>query len=143
LDWNRTLAIASAWVTPSMLDRTYVDLSSAQTITWTKTFSTVQASQFLYTSDKRFKDNIETIKRPLQTVQALRWVTWNWKKDGKSDMWFIAQEVEEVLPELVNTNENGYKSVQYANMVWLLVEAVKEQQKQIDELNAKLNALQK
>jgi hypothetical protein len=127
-----------------------VTTNTAQIITGQKTFSSqilanawVQSTSFIYTSDRRFKDNIETIKNPLQTVQALRWVTWNWKKDGKADVGFIAQEVEEVLPELVYTDKNWYKWVQYGNMVWLLVEAVKEQQKQIDELNAKLDALQK
>lgn len=101
-----------------------------------------EAQAFLYTSDKRLKDNIETIQDPLQKVQALRGVTWNWKKDGKADVGFIAQEVEQVLPELVATKDDGYKAVQYANLVWVLVEAVKEQQKQIDALTAKVEALE-
>jgi transcriptional regulator NrdR family protein len=53
---------------------------------------------------------------------------------GKKDYGVIAQEVEEVLPELVTTRENGYKAVRYEKIVSLLIEAIKEQQIQIDEL---------
>jgi hypothetical protein len=58
---------------------------------------------------------------------------------GTHEMGTIAQEVETVVPELVFTDENGIKSVAYANTVALLIEAIKEQQTQIDELKAKLN----
>ena len=54
----------------------------------------------------------------------------------------IAQEVEEVLPEVVSEGEDGMKSVAYGNMVGLLVEAIKDQQKQIDELTARINTLE-
>jgi hypothetical protein len=50
----------------------------------------------------------------------------------------IAQDVEKVLPEVVATRENGYKAVRYEKLVALLIEAVKDQQKQIDELKARL-----
>jgi hypothetical protein len=51
----------------------------------------------------------------------------------------IAQEVEEVLPELVNTDDDGYKSVEYANLVAVLIEAIKEQQSMLSELRAELD----
>jgi hypothetical protein len=54
------------------------------------------------------------------------------------DIGVKAQEVETVLPELVTTRENGYKAVKYDKLVALLIECVKEQQKQIDELKNKL-----
>jgi hypothetical protein len=50
----------------------------------------------------------------------------------------IAQEVEKVLPQLVHDRENGYKGVDYAKLTGLLIEAIKEQQKQIDDLKSKL-----
>jgi predicted small metal-binding protein len=55
------------------------------------------------------------------------------------DIGVIAQEVEEVLPEIVDTREDGHKAVKYDRMVALLIEAVKEQQQQINELKEKLN----
>ena len=55
----------------------------------------------------------------------------------------IAQEVEKVIPELVDTDEEGYKGVGYQNMVSVLIEAVKEQQTQIDALKAKVDELSK
>jgi hypothetical protein len=51
----------------------------------------------------------------------------------------IAQEIEEVLPEVVSTNDQGLKTVSYGNIVGLLIEAIKEQQKEIDELKKKFN----
>ena len=77
-------------------------------------------------------------------------VTYKWNeeylKDKDVDGYFvretevgvIAQEVEKVLPEVVATRENGYKAVRYEKLVALLIEAVKDQQHQIDELKARL-----
>lgn len=94
-------------------------------------------------SDRRFKDNIETITNPLGTIQALRGVTYNWKSSGLKDIGFIAQEVEDVVPALVYTNEEtGYKSVDYSRMTSILIEAVKEQQKMIEELKNKQTKLE-
>ena len=53
----------------------------------------------------------------------------------------IAQEVEEVIPELVHTADDGYKSVEYANLIAVLIEAVKEQQKQIEDLEEKISSI--
>ena len=58
--------------------------------------------------------------------------------DIKEDLGFIAQEVKDVLPELVRINEDGKMSLRQASIIPLLVEAIKEQQKQIDELKSKL-----
>ena len=94
-------------------------------------------------SDERWKDNIQTIENPIEKVQQLRGVTYEWKDSGDRTYGLIAQEVEKVLPELVNTNEDGYKGVGYQNMVSILIEAVKEQQTQIDALKAKVDELSK
>ena len=86
-------------------------------------------------SDERLKSNIQTIENAVDTVKALRGVTF--EKDGKASLGVIAQEVQKVLPELVHEG-NEYLSVAYANMVGVLIEAIKEQQAQIDELKAKV-----
>jgi len=110
----------------------------------TNNFSTsgsVTASAFLYSSDASLKKNIETVDSALDKVLALRGVTFDWKDSDVSAYGFIAQEVEEVLPELVSDEE--IKSVQYGNITAVLVEAVKEQQKQIEELREELRLLKK
>ncbi|WP_412462969.1 tail fiber domain-containing protein [Halobacteriovorax sp. RT-2-6] len=102
----------------------------------------VLAAAYLYTSDERFKENVETIIDPLHKVNSLRGVTFDWKTDEfpernfpkEKTVGFIAQEVEKVQPELVKTGQDGYKSVQYGNITALLVEAVKSISSKIDKL---------
>jgi len=93
-------------------------------------------------SDKRVKKDIETIEDALQKVNKLRGVTFK-RKDGKSDkvhMGVIAQEVQEVIPEVVTAKESdGHLSVSYGNMVGVLIEAVKELTAEVEELKSKLN----
>jgi hypothetical protein len=91
-------------------------------------------------SDARAKENIKTIDSALEKVNKLRGVEFNKIGEEKTCIGVIAQEVEEVLPEVVETDDNGMKAVAYGNMVGLLIEAMKEQQKQIDELKAKLES---
>ena len=87
-------------------------------------------------SDKRLKRNIETITNAVDTVSKLRGV--NFEKDGRYSTGVIAQEVEEVLPQVVHTDPDGMKSVAYGNIVGILIEAIKEQQKEIEELKKRL-----
>jgi hypothetical protein len=91
-------------------------------------------------SDIKLKENIEPIANPLDKVNQINGVTFD-RIDTPElgrQMGVIAQDVEKVCPELVSTDEEGTKSVAYGNMVGLLIEAIKDQQKQIDELKAKL-----
>jgi len=94
-------------------------------------------------SDIRVKENIEVIENALEKVKAIRGVTFN-RTDLENDKGarhagVIAQEVLEVLPEVVRTNDKGMYSVAYGNMVGLLIEGMKEQQLQIEELKNKLD----
>jgi len=91
-------------------------------------------------SDINLKENIEVIPDALNKVSQLRGVTFDRIdiEDEPRQSGVIAQEVEKVLPEVVGTTEDGTKTVAYGNMVGLLIEAIKEQQKQIDDLKAKL-----
>lgn len=90
-------------------------------------------------SDSRLKENIETIDNALEKTLNMRGVYYNRIDDEKKrrKLGVIAQEVQAIIPEVVLTNEEtGTLSVDYGNIVGLLIEAIKEQQKQIDELTA-------
>lgn len=91
-------------------------------------------------SDVTLKENIETIPNALDKVLALRGVSFNRKdhEDKPRQIGVIAQEVEEVIPEVVITGEEGIKSVAYGNLVGLLIESIKELKAEVDELKAQL-----
>jgi hypothetical protein len=88
------------------------------------TTGTVSASDFTATSDRRLKSSISTISNALETVKGLRGVYFTRLGETKRSVGVIAQEVEEVLPEVVHGDD--MKSVSYGNIVGLLIEAVKE-----------------
>lgn len=90
-------------------------------------------------SDARVKTNIKTIDNALLKVLALRGVTYNRTdlEDKSEQIGVIAQEVKEVLPQVVQEND-GHYSVAYGNIVGVLIEAIKEQQAQIEELKSRL-----
>ena len=94
-------------------------------------------------SDARVKENVETIPNALEKVTALRGVNFNKIGEEKRSTGVIAQEVAEVMPEVVHESEDGMLGVAYGNITGLLIEAIKEQQKQIDELKAQLNGVTK
>jgi hypothetical protein len=118
----------------------------------------INTTGYKETSDVRWKKNISSIANPLEKVMALKGVNYYFKTKAellaekqdttynftdKKQIGFIAQEVEKVLPEVVSTDPVGYKTVEYSKVVSLLVEAVKEQQKEIEALkneNASLKA---
>ncbi|MBM3420608.1 MAG: tail fiber domain-containing protein [Bacteroidetes bacterium] len=119
-----------------------------------------------WSSDKSLKKNISPLSGSLQKVLGLQGVTYEWKSEtelssvmssksngGKEtdnktlnfptglQIGVIAQDVEKVLPELVHTDGEGLKSVDYTKIIPLLIEAIKDQQKQIDELKSQVNSL--
>lgn len=97
------------------------------------TFSgTITASDINSTSDETLKTNIKTVENSLETIQSLRGVSFDWKTTGKTSYGVIAQELEEVLPELVSDGE--IKSVNYNGLIGVLIEAVKELSAEIEEL---------
>jgi hypothetical protein len=111
------------------------------------------ANSIAGSSDARFKTNVRSISSPLEKVKSLRGVYFNWDQKSfpnkdfsdKTELGFIAQEVEKVLPEVVSKDNSPeeYRSVKYDKVVALLVEAIKEQQKQIDSLKLQVKKLQK
>ena len=108
--------------------------------------SIVATGTITSSSDLRFKKNISTIDNALDKALTLRGVYYNWRVDEFKDrkfneakqVGFIAQEVEKIFPELVVTDADGYKSVDYARLTAVLIEALKEQQKIIAGLNQKV-----
>jgi hypothetical protein len=77
-------------------------------------------------SDKRLKKSIKTVGSALDKVGALRGVTFTWKDSNTPAIGMIAQEVQEVLPEVVTTDDDGYMGIKYTNVIGVLVEAIKE-----------------
>ena len=107
-----------------------------------------------YSSDINLKENIVNIENALDKVKQIRGVEFDWTQEyidtrGGEDDYFlrkrdtgvIAQEVEEVLPEVVATRPDGTKAVKYDRMVGLLIEAIKEQQQQIENLTKEVEFL--
>jgi len=96
-------------------------------------------------SSRRWKTKIKSIEGALEKVQLLRGVTFSWKENGKHDIGLIAEEVGEVIPEVVEFETNGIdaKSVDYSRLVALLIEATKEQQKTIEQLKEQIIELQR
>ena len=109
-------------------------------------FGNLWANGTTYASDERFKQNITAIQSPLQKLLLLNGVEYEMKtgeflknhfQQGRQ-IGLLAQNVEKVFPEAVN-EINGYKGVDYARLVPLLIEAIKEQQRQIDELKRQVS----
>ena len=93
-------------------------------------------------SDKRLKTNIKDIDYGLETIMKLNPKQYDWKKDDTHDIGFIAQEVEEVIPEIVKDKKHfdkQIKTLDYEKLTAVLIKAVQEQQQQINELKEKLN----
>ena len=109
------------------------------------------ASGTITPSDLRYKKNIEVIDHPLEKIDEIRGVTYDLKTDEFPESGFsnekqagvIAQEVEAVLPQVVVTDKNGYKAVDYSKIVPLLIEGIKAQQKQIEDLKKRVKRLEK
>ena len=109
----------------------------------------ILAIQVHASSDARFKKNISQVENALDKVLAIEGVTYNFKTEEftnrnfptKSQLGFLAQNVEEVIPQVVKTDAYGYKSIDYSKLTALLNEAIKEQQSQINELNGELQTV--
>ena len=89
------------------------------------------------TSSLRYKENVETIKYGLDKVLQMRGVTYDKKDNGVKEIGVIAEEIYEVLPELVLKNEEGeIDSVSYSRITAVLIEAIKDLKKEIEDLKA-------
>ena len=94
-----------------------------------------------YSSDERLKDNITPLSDALNKINQIGGYEFDWNSNSSHsghDVGVIAQEIEKVLPEVVVDRDTGYKAVRYEKIVALLIQAIKEQQLQIDELKSKI-----
>lgn len=123
---------------PNTAFRFYVNGAAGGTTTWSQS------------SDRRFKKDITPITNALDKIMKINGVGYNWKTDEYKEMTFdnrhqlgvIAQDIEAVLPEAVTVDDKGYYSVSYTTIIPVLVEAVKEQQKEILLKDKKLQTLE-
>jgi hypothetical protein len=101
---------------------------------------TIDGSGVFSTSDRRYKENIVPLNSALEQISRVEGVKYNYKADDASQIHFgvIAQDIEKIFPNLVKTNDKGYKSVNYIELVPMLLEAIKEQQSTIDRLHKQL-----
>lgn len=112
---------------------------------------TVYALNGFSTSDERLKKDIHTLPDALGLVEKLRGVSFRWRKDefpsrnlpDGQQVGLVAQEVEKALPEAVDSDGAGYKAVSYQSVIPVLVEAIKEQEKTIESLQARLSEMDK
>jgi hypothetical protein len=126
----------------------YLGLSTAASGSWTNAYvdttnlfytssnNTLYVTNYNTSSDANLKDNIITIPNPVDTINKLRGVSFTWKKTGEKSYGVIAQELQEILPELVSA-AGGHKSVNYNALIGFLIETVKELSDRVTELEKK------
>ena len=124
------------WAYSQADDAIYCDGSGEYTGSWSKA------------SDIRFKKNVAPLESALARTLQLRGVSFDWRREEFPDrnfpasqsIGFIAQEVEAVYPQLVSIDRDGYESVDYAGLTPILVEAIKEQQQQLDSQTRRIES---
>ena len=128
---------------PGMTNNATSGAWTAATVSSTKLYfnpSTGQlnATNFNSLSDATKKENVKTIESATEKTLALRGVTFDWIDTKKGSLGVIAQEVEQIVPDVVSTSSSGEKSVNYGSLVGLLIETIKEQNARIQALEARL-----
>jgi hypothetical protein len=99
---------------------------------------TVNATIFNSLSDMNYKENVQPLSRSVDIINQLEGVSFTWKDNGLKSYGVIAQELEKVLPELVDTHD-GKKSVNYNGIIAFLINAIKEQNDEINKLKENIN----
>jgi len=99
---------------------------------------TTTSTDFDSLSDRNLKENIRTLENPLEKILSINGVSFDWRHTKESSIGVIAQEIEEIFPELVNTNE--FKSVNYNGLIGVLIEAIKELKTEVNELRSQINS---
>ena len=115
---------------------------SSTKLTFNPSTGTLSATQFTSLSDASKKINVQPIKNSIEIVEQLEGVRFDWKDNKAPSVGVIAQQVEKILPEVVETNTDGLKAVNYSGLIGVLIEGMKEQQKQINILMDKIKTLE-
>jgi hypothetical protein len=113
--------------------------TSSSKLTFNPSTGTLSSTVFTATSDVNAKENIQPLDGAINTIKQIQGVSFDWKDTGKTSYGVIAQEIEKVLPSIVHTNPDGVKAVDYNTIIAFLIESIKEQEKRIEQLEAKLN----
>ncbi|HSC54408.1 MAG TPA: tail fiber domain-containing protein [Phnomibacter sp.] len=114
-------------------------------------FGSVWVNGTTYASDARFKKNIEPLQESLDKVLQMQGVSYDMKTeefpnehfDATHQVGLIAQDIEKIVPEVVSVGPNGYKAIDYAKLVPLLIESIKAQQAMLEKLQAEMDAMKK
>jgi hypothetical protein len=114
---------------------------SSSKLTYNPSSGTLSVVELNSTSDENLKENIRTIQNPIDKILQINGVEFDWKESKQSSLGVIAQEVEKVFPELIKES-NSHKSVNYNGLIGVLIESMKEQQKQINILNQRIKKLE-
>ena len=155
---DKLITVASGSSDSAAADGAGIEIAGAnESITWNHGSSrfdisddihvtgTIKASDDIIafaSSDIELKNNIKPIDNPLEKIKSISGNSFDWNEEKQDiykgkDYGVIAQEIEQILPELVVTRENGYKAVKYDKLVSLLIEGIKDLSKQVDELKNK------
>jgi trimeric autotransporter adhesin len=146
---NLTLASSGTGLSVSSTPVFGANQSANKTITFTLNSSTsatnstvvlrdsngsISVTDVNSTSDINLKNNINNLSNCLEKIEGINGVSFNWKSNNQKSMGVIAQNIEEVFPELVNINDDNTKSVNYNGLIGVLVECIKELKNEINEL---------
>ena len=156
---DKLISVASGSTNSSQANGAGLHISGAdESITWDHANSRFNISDDIYavgtikasddiiayaSSDKQLKNNIQPIENPIEKINQISGNSFVWNEEKQNiysgkDYGVIAQEIEAVLPELVNTRDNGYKAVKYDKLVSLLIEGIKELSNEVNELKKKV-----
>ena len=136
---SSTLYLTFANITSGTLSNAFVSSTKAYYVPST---GQLNATDFNSLSDKNSKTNIQSLNNASTVTVLLNGVSFDWVDGSGSSYGFIAQDVEEILPHAVSTNSDGKKSLNYAAITPFLVETIKAQQQQINELLSRVSALE-
>jgi hypothetical protein len=142
---NYTISVGAAannWANTKLSNTSGITFAGSLTFTGNVTTSqTMFAQHFDNVSDMILKDNIQPITDPMITLSQLNPVSFNWKNTTKTSYGLIAQEVEEILPDIITVREDGIKTLSYIDIISFLIAAVKEHREDINKLNRRIDDL--
>jgi hypothetical protein len=135
---NGTRYVLFANQTTGTISTAYV---SSTKLTYNPSTGTLTSTVVTASSDEKLKTNIHTISDPIDVISNLRGVSFDRKDTGLKDFGVIAQEIEQVIPEVVHIDNDGFRSVSYNSIIGFLIEGMKQQQSKISDLEEKIQKL--
>ena len=107
---------------------------SSSKLTFNPSTGLLTSTDYNSSSDITLKENFTQIKNPLDILTQLTGFGFSWKESGDKSYGLSAQEVEKIIPEIVRTRPDGYKGINYMNLIAFLVEAIKDLKQEVQEL---------